>query len=57
MQSGGPKPTTLCAPPAIPVNEVVPAPYKIIQTPGLMLMLIQGDNTSVRFTPTGGSIL
>jgi hypothetical protein len=43
MQGGGPKPTTLCAPPAIPVSEVIPAPYKIVQTPGLMLMLYEGD--------------
>ena len=57
MQGGGPKPTTLCAPPAIPVSEVIPAPYKIVQTPGLMLMLLKGTRTFVRFTPTGGSIL
>jgi hypothetical protein len=43
MQGGGGKPSTLCLPPAIPMTELVPAPYKIVQTPGLMLMLYEGD--------------
>jgi hypothetical protein len=43
MQGGGEKPKTLCAPPAIPVMELVPAPIKFIQTPGVMVMLYEGD--------------
>jgi hypothetical protein len=42
MQSGK-KPTTLCQPPGVPLTEIVPEPYKIVQTPGLMLMLYEGD--------------
>jgi hypothetical protein len=42
MQSGK-KPSSLCAPTGVPLTELVPAPYKIVQTPGLMLMLYEGD--------------
>ena len=43
MQGGGEKPTTLCQPPAVPVSDLIPAPIKFVQTPGLMLMLYEGD--------------
>jgi hypothetical protein len=42
MQSGA-KPPTLCQPPAVPITDVLPIPYKIVQTPGLTLMLYEGD--------------
>jgi hypothetical protein len=42
MQSGK-KPMTLCEPPSVPVTELLPAPFKIVQTPGLMLVLYEGD--------------
>jgi len=42
LQSGQ-KPPTLCQPPAIPIADVLPAPFKIVQTPGLTLMLYEGD--------------
>ncbi len=41
MQSGE-KPSTLCEPPGVPLTELYPAPYKIVQTPGVMLMLYEG---------------
>jgi hypothetical protein len=37
------KPTTLCEPPAVPNTELVPAPFKIIQNPGLTLFLYESD--------------
>ncbi len=42
MQSNE-KPPTLCVPPSVPLTELVPGPYKIIQTPGEMVMLYEGD--------------
>ena len=38
------KPTTLCEPPAVPITELIPAPFKIVQTPGVMLLLYESDN-------------
>jgi hypothetical protein len=35
--------STLCEPPAVPVNDMVPAPVKIIQNPGLTLFLYEPD--------------
>jgi len=42
MQSSE-KPPTLCSPPSVPMAEVVPSPFKIVQTPGLTLFLHEGD--------------
>jgi hypothetical protein len=40
----GKKPEALCAPPAVPNTELIPSPYKIVQTPGLLLLLYESDN-------------
>ncbi len=42
LQSGN-KPATLCAPTALPLADLVPGPFKIVQTPTLMLMLYEND--------------
>jgi hypothetical protein len=39
-----PKPTTLCLPAGGPVNELIPSPYKIVQTPGLIMELFEADS-------------
>jgi hypothetical protein len=40
---GGEKPPTLCLPAGPPVADLLPAPFKIVQTPGLTLLLYEGD--------------
>jgi hypothetical protein len=35
--------TTLCQPPAVPVSDVVPEPFKIVQNPGVTLILYEPD--------------
>lgn len=47
------KPPTLCLPPTLPVLDVLPSPFKIVQTPGLFVMLYEGD-TSFRQIYTDG---
>jgi hypothetical protein len=37
------RPSSLCEPHAVPVTELIPEPFKIVQTPRLMLMLYEGD--------------
>jgi hypothetical protein len=37
------KPPTLCALGSVPINDLVPAPFKIVQKPGLTLMLYESD--------------
>ena len=37
-------PLTKCQPTALPISEIAPAPYKIVQTPGLTLMLYERDS-------------
>jgi hypothetical protein len=37
------KPASLCEPYAVPLTELIPEPFKIVQTPGLMVMLYEGD--------------
>jgi len=41
-QSAG-KPPTLCPPPTLPLENFIPIPYKIVQTPKLTLLLYEGD--------------
>jgi len=43
MQSGR-KPPTLCPPPSLPLEDIVPGPFKIVSTPGLVMMLYESDN-------------
>jgi hypothetical protein len=38
-------PLSHCLPTGIPIAEIAPAPYKIVQTPGLTLMLYERDTT------------
>ena len=42
------KPATLCPPPSLPISDVLPAPYKIVQTAGLLLFLYEGNATFFR---------
>ena len=43
MQSGR-KPPTLCPPANMPLEDLVPSPFKIVPTPGFTIMLYEGDN-------------
>ena len=45
--SGGGKdfPTGHCLPAGVPTALLIPIPFKIIQTPGLIALLFEGDNT------------
>jgi len=36
-------PTTTCHPIGVPASDTVPVPYKIVQTPGLVVILNEGD--------------
>ena len=47
------KPLTLCAPPSLPELDLVPAPFKIIETPGLTMVLYEAD-TNFRQIYTDG---
>jgi hypothetical protein len=38
------KPPTLCPPPTLPLADLLPAPYKIVQTPRTMLFLYEADS-------------
>jgi hypothetical protein len=46
MQSGR-RPPTLCPPPALPVVDLLPGPFKLIQMSGLIVMLYE-DGTNFR---------
>jgi hypothetical protein len=48
MLQGGNKPPTLCPPPSLPIADLIPAPYKIVQTPSLILILYEGDTSFFR---------
>jgi hypothetical protein len=53
LQSGR-KPPTLCPPPSITVNDLNVAPFKIVQTPGLTMMLYEGNDIFFRQVFTDG---
>ena len=53
MRSGQ-KPPTLCAPPNLPAMDVAPAPFKFVPTPGLLMMLYEGDTIFYRQIYTDG---
>ena len=38
------KPPTLCPPPTLPLADLLPVPYKIVQTPRTMLFLYEADS-------------
>jgi hypothetical protein len=42
---GNGSPTTRCLPAGLPFAEVFPIPFKVIQTPGLIVMVYEGDGT------------
>jgi hypothetical protein len=42
---GKDNPTSRCLPAGIPAASLVPFPHKIVQTPGLIVILFEGDNT------------
>jgi hypothetical protein len=42
LQSGK-KPSTLCPPTSVPMSDLAPGPFKIVQTPGLTLILYEAD--------------
>lgn len=44
MLKNPPKPVTLCRPAGGPVTELIPAPYKIVQMPGLIMELYETDS-------------
>jgi hypothetical protein len=48
------KPPSLCGIPTVPLTELVPAPFKIVQNPGLTLVLYEGDNQFFRQIYTDG---
>ncbi len=48
------KPTTLCAPPSLPAADMLPAPFKFVQTPRAVLMLFEGDTSFFRQIFTDG---
>jgi hypothetical protein len=37
------KPASLCVPTPVPTTELLPAPWKLVQTPNVMLLLYEGD--------------
>jgi hypothetical protein len=47
------KPSTLCPPPSVPITDMTPEPFKIVQTSGSVLMLYEA-NTSFRQIYTDG---
>jgi len=53
LQSGQ-KPPTLCPPPSLPLMDVVPGPFKIVPTAGLVMMLYEGDTNFFRQIYTDG---
>ncbi|MCU1336482.1 MAG: hypothetical protein JWO19_2063 [Bryobacterales bacterium] len=50
---GGDSPATRCLPAGVPIGELVPSPFKLVQTPGLILILSEYD-TSFRQIFTDG---
>ncbi|PWU11367.1 MAG: hypothetical protein C5B51_02710 [Terriglobia bacterium] len=54
LQGSGPKPPTLCAPPSLPAVDLVPVPFKFVPTPGVLMMLYEGDSNFFRQIYTDG---
>jgi hypothetical protein len=50
---GNARPPTLCAIPTLPVENLIPGPYKIVQTPRIMMVLYE-DNSVFRQIFTDG---
>ncbi len=48
------KPPTLCAPPSLPAIDLLPAPFKFVSTPGLTMMLYEGNSNFFRQIYTDG---
>jgi len=45
MLQGGEKPPSLCPPPSVPVNDLLPSPFKIVETPGLVMIMYEAATT------------
>ena len=41
--ASGKKPSALCIPASVPISDLVPAPFKIVQNPGLTMVLYEPD--------------
>ena len=52
--AAGEKAPTLCAPPSLPVSDMLPAPFKIVQLPRMVLFLYEGDTSFFRQIFTDG---
>jgi hypothetical protein len=48
------KPPTLCDPPTLPISDIVPGPFKIVPTSGLVMMLYEGITNFYRQIYTDG---
>jgi hypothetical protein len=48
------KPPTLCAPPTLPIADMIPAPFKIVQMPKMVILLYEGDTSFFRQIFTDG---
>ncbi|HJT88515.1 MAG TPA: hypothetical protein VJ732_11680 [Bryobacteraceae bacterium] len=50
----GERPATLCPPPSLPVSDMNPAPFRIIQQPKMIVFLYEGDTSFFRQIFTDG---
>lgn len=50
----GQKPPTLCPPPSVVLQDLQPGPLKIVPTPGVIMMLYEGDTNFFRQIYTDG---
>ena len=53
MSQNPPKAPTLCPPPSLPIENLIPTPFKIVQTPRITLFLYEAD-TAFRQVFTDG---
>jgi hypothetical protein len=53
MKSGR-KPATLCGPPNLPIVDLAPGPFKLVSTPGLVMLLYEGNSNFFRQIYTDG---
>jgi hypothetical protein len=48
------KPPTLCAPPSLPLSDLAPGPFKIVQSARMVILLYEGDTSFFRQIFTDG---
>lgn len=51
------KPPTLCMPPTLPIADMIPGPFKIVQLPKMVIVLYEGDTSFFRQIFTDGRTL